>query len=487
MAKRPNLLLIMVDEMRGDCMSLAGHPDVKTPYLDSLASRGIWFPNAYSSCPTCVPARAVLHTGLSQRHTGRVGYQDGVAWNYGRTMAGELAKAGYYTQCVGKMHVHPLRETLGFHNVELHDGYLHEYRYPNVPYGENQLVADDYFYWLKTEKGIDCDVTDTGIDCNSWVARPWPYEEKYHPTNWVASRSIDFLRRRDPRRPFFLMTSFVRPHAPYDAPQHYFDLYERKELRPPLQGDWDDRALREELGGRYNAPTGPKDAELIRQQQAGYYACITHVDHQIGRLIMALVEQRLMEDTVILFASDHGEMLSDHCFSQKSRPYQGSVRIPMIISGAERWIGAQNRTNDALVELRDVMPTLLSLAQAEISTELDGSSMLAPSERETLHCEHVYEFGQKSFQMMLTKTDKYIWFSQTGQEQYFDLANDPTESHDGIADEKYQSRVSQLRQELIRVLAGCEEGYSDGTRLIAGHAPRILLRSVLGQDAQADE
>ena len=148
MNKRPNILLLMVDEMRGDCTGYAGHPDVKTPYLDSLASQGIVFPNAYSSCPTCVPARAILHTGLSQRHTGKVGYQDRVDWNYGCTMAGELAKAGYYTECVGKMHVHPLRNYLGFHHVELHDGYLHEYRYPNVPYSENQLVADDYFYWL---------------------------------------------------------------------------------------------------------------------------------------------------------------------------------------------------------------------------------------------------------------------------------------------------------------------------------------------------
>ena len=475
MNDRPNIVLIMTDEMRGDCMGCAGHPDVQTPYLDSLASRGVRFTNAYSSCPTCVPARAVLHTGLSQRHTGRVGYQDRVAWDYPVTMAGELAKAGYYTQCVGKMHVHPLRNYLGFHHVELHDGYLHEYRYPDVAYGENQLVADDYFYWLKSEKGIDCDITETGIDCNSWVARPWPYEEKYHPTNWVTSCSIDFLRRRDPRQPFFLMASFVRPHAPYDAPQRYFDLYDNRALRAPFVGDWDDIALREELGDRYNAPTGPRDPELIRQQQAGYYACITHVDHQIGRLLIALVEQRLMDNTVILFTSDHGEMLSDHCFSQKARPYQGSVHIPMIVSGPERLIGPQHRTSDALVELRDVMPTLLDIAQAEPPARTDGLSLLRTQTREALHCEHEYAMGQKSFQMILTKNDKFIWFSETGQEQYFDLAADPTESHDAIRDPAYQPRIVELRRMLIAELNGCEEGYSDGTRLFAGHEPRKLL------------
>ena len=109
MTRKPNLIMIMTDEMRGDCMGYAGHPDVKTPYLDTLAAQGIYYPNAYTACPSCIPARAALYTGLSQKHHGRVGYADGVDWNYPVTMAGELAKAGYYTQCIGKMHVHPLR------------------------------------------------------------------------------------------------------------------------------------------------------------------------------------------------------------------------------------------------------------------------------------------------------------------------------------------------------------------------------------------
>ena len=116
-------------------------------------------------------------TGLSQRHTGRVGYEDGVDWNYRRTLAGELSKAGYYTQCIGKMHVHPLRSLMGFHNVILHDGYLQAYRKASLPFYENQLVADDYFHWLKKERGLEADIIDTGIQCNSWVARPWLYDE----------------------------------------------------------------------------------------------------------------------------------------------------------------------------------------------------------------------------------------------------------------------------------------------------------------------
>ncbi len=121
---KPNILFLMTDQMRGDCMGIAGHPDVKTPYLDSLASTGQYFPNAYTACPSCIAARASLMTGLSPEHTGRVGYKDGVSWDYPITLAGELGKAGYDTQCVGKMHVHPLRNRLGFDDVQLHDGYL---------------------------------------------------------------------------------------------------------------------------------------------------------------------------------------------------------------------------------------------------------------------------------------------------------------------------------------------------------------------------
>ena len=468
---RPNIVLIMTDEMRGDCMGIAGHPDVQTPYLDSLAGSGIYFPNAYTTCPSCIAARAVLHTGLSPRGCGRVGYQDRVDWNYGSTMAGELAKAGYYTQCVGKMHVHPLRNSLGFHNIDLHDGYLHNYRRPELPAYESQKTADDYFYWLRNEKGVAADVTDTGLDCNSWMARPWIYEEKYHPTNWVTDRGIDFLRRRDPRMPFFLMLSYVRPHAPYDAPQVYFDLYD-KPLAPPASGDWDDRERLEREGHIFNNSVGPVNPTYIRRQQQGYYACITHVDQQIGRFVLELIERGLMDNTVILFTSDHGEMLSDHCFCRKSLPYQGSIRVPMFLHGPASILGKTGVTDPSVAALQDVMPTLLELAGAEIPAHLEGRSLLHPG-REALHREHSY--GELSNHFMVTGEDKYIWFSQTGRERYFRLDTDPQEQHDAIADPQWRERIGYLRSCLIRELEGRPEGYSDGTQLIVGRPVRSVL------------
>ena len=474
MDKKPNIILIMTDQLRGDCLGYAGHPDVKTPYLDTLASTGVMFDRAYSACPSCIAARAALHTVMEQSHHGRVGYEDGVPWNYEHTLSGELSKAGYYTQCVGKMHVHPLRNYLGFHNVELHDGYLHSARYASVPYRESQFYADDYFYWLKDQLGASADVTDTGIDCNSWVARPWTHEEKYHPTNWVTDRSLDFLRRRDPRQPFFLMASYLRPHPPFDAPQHYFDLYSGKDLRPPFIGSWETEEYLKRDGRIFDSKTGPADPELMRQAQIGYYACITHLDHQIGRLIMGLVEHEIYEDTVILFTSDHGEELCDHHMFRKSRPYEGSCRIPLLFragSGTGITVKSGQRCH-SVAELRDIMPTLLDIAGAEIPDSVDGKSLLplaadtGQTVRGWLHGEHSY--GDFSNHWIVTEHDKYIWYPETGQEQYFDLSEDPHELTDLSADPGCQARISQLRGYLIQSLKDRKEVFTDGKKLITG-------------------
>jgi len=195
---RPNIVLIVADQFRGDCLGFKGHPDVKTPYLDTMAARGMNFPNMYSACPTCIPARAALLTGMSQARNGRTGYQDGIDWNYEHTLAGEIAAQGYVTHCVGKMHVHPPRHRMGFHDVEIHDGYLHYYRKEDIPAYQAQDRYDDYLHWFRDKMGAHRDMNDAGIQCVSWVARPWPYEEQYHPTTWATERALDFLRRTLP-------------------------------------------------------------------------------------------------------------------------------------------------------------------------------------------------------------------------------------------------------------------------------------------------
>ena len=474
MVKQPNILFIMTDQLRGDSLGYAGHRDVKTPYLDTLAAKGIDFTHAYSACPNCIAARAALLTGLSPEHNKRVGYQDNVPWDYERTLPGELGKAGYYTICIGKMHVYPVRRYLGFDNVILHDGYMHASRYEDVPYRENQFYADDYFHWLKKELGADADSTYTGLDCNSWVARSWCYDEKYHPTNWVTDNVLDFFRRRDPDKPFFLMASYLKPHPPLDPPEYYLSRYINKELTPPFIGTWETKEFIEKEGRIFDSKTGPVDPELIHEMRAAYYALITHLDHQIGRVIQALIEHKLYENTLIVFSSDHGEELGDHYMFRKSRPYEGSCHIPLLFSNLEAIgiNGKQGMKIDAVAELRDIMPTLLDAAGRRDDEHYDGKSLLdvirKPDDepREYLHGEHSY--GQFSNHWIVTKNDKYIWYSESGEEQYFSLEDDPHEKENLINADDKQERISYLRSALIKELTGRSEGFTDGKRLIPG-------------------
>jgi len=303
-SERLNLLLIGVDQWRGDALGCAGHPVVQTPHLDVLASEGVRFRNAYAACPSCIPARAELMTGLCGARNGFVGYRDGVPWEYATTLAGTLAAAGYHTQCVGKMHVYPWRNLLGYHHVVLHDGYMHRARRDHRELG----MVDDYLPWLREQTGeVYADHNETGIGCNGYAVAPWCHADRLHPSAWVTTQSIDFLRRRDPTKPFFLTMSYHRPHPPLDPPASYLDRYRDAALPPIPVGDWVDYAPQPHHGLDSPLPADPAQMDLARR---AYFAQITFIDHQLNRMFMALNDHGLMDHTAILFFADHGSCCS---------------------------------------------------------------------------------------------------------------------------------------------------------------------------------
>ena len=480
---KPNVLLIMVDQMRGDCLGINGHPVVETPNLDNLAHKGVRFTNAYSATPSCIPARAALLTGLTQRTHGRVGYEDGVPWNYDHYLAGEFAAAGYHTQCIGKMHVFPTRSLCGFHNIELHDGYLHEVRRHSVSELEGFTACDDYLPWLRQRLGPEADMIDLGLGCNSWVARPWMYPEHLHPTNWTVDRSIDFLRRRDPTKPFFMMTSFVRPHSPLDPPKAYYDQYINQEFPDVPIGDWVDAADTPENHWLTDCYDGKLDPRALNRARAAYHALITHIDHQIGRLLEALFEYEVAQNTIILFTSDHGDLMGDHNMFRKNYPYQGAMNVPFILYDPNDLLHLQKGADRRdLVELRDVMPTLLECAGIPIPDCVEGKSVLPMARgektewRDYIHGEHSRR--ENSYQTIVTQKYKYIWFSDNGREQFFDLENDPTELHNLIEEKGFQEEIDRCRKLLIQELTGREEGYTDGKQLIVGRQPLNCLAHI---------
>jgi len=476
---KPNIVLIMVDQMRGDCLGVNGNEFIETPNLDMMATEGYNFENAYTAVPSCIASRAAILTGMSQKSHGRVGYEDGVSWNYKNTIASEFSKAGYHTQCIGKMHVYPERNLCGFHNIMLHDGYLHFARNKEGKASTQIEQCDDYLKWFREKKGHNVDLIDIGLDCNSWVSRPWGYEENLHPTNWVVNESIDFLRRRDPSKPFFLNMSFVRPHSPLDPPKFYFDMYKDEELPEHLMGDWANKEDEENRGKDINCVKGIINKKALKRAKAAYYGSITHIDHQIGRFLIALSEYGELNNTIFLFVSDHGDMMGDHNWFRKGIPYEGSTRVPFFIYDPGNLLkGKKGKVFDEVLELRDIMPTLLDFAHISIPDSVEGLSLKDLIEernstwREYIHGEH--SFGEDSNHYIVTKRDKFLWFSQRGEEQYFDLEKDPKELTNLINSEEYKDRIDYLRKILIRKLEGREEGYTDGNKLLKGHPVSTL-------------
>ncbi|WP_026820758.1 arylsulfatase [Arthrobacter castelli] len=481
--ERPNIVLICVDQWRGDALSAAGHPRVHTPYLDQLAAVGTRFSRAYSATPTCVPARVALMTGQSQEAHGRVGYSDGVSFDEAHpvTMPRELRNAGYQTQAIGKMHVYPERSRIGFDDVRLHDGYLH---YSRRRHDRDLRQIDDYLPWLQAQAGVSAieDYTDHGLSCNSVVARPWDKGEALHPTNWVSTEAISWLYRRDPTVPFFLYLSFHRPHSPLDPPQWAFDQYLNRPPRERIVGDWTDAYETHRRDGAHDAFFGRQDEWTHHRATAGYYGHLSHIDQQINRFLEALWEMRLRENTVVIFTSDHGDMMGDHDMYRKGFPYEGSAHIPFIMSVPEGY-GERGTVVDEVVELRDIMPTLLDMAAAPIPESVDGESLTpflrgdsSVSWRKDLHGEHTL-LGQ-SLQWVTDGKAKFVWMSGEGQEQFFDLVNDPNETVNLIEDPSWSVESGKWRQRLIDHLRDREEGYVKDNRLVIGQQPATMLSHV---------
>ena len=481
MPEAPNILLVMADQWRGDCLGSRGHPVVRTPHLDELAFQGTSFNRAYSASPTCVAARAAFFTGMHQKNHGFVGYNDNQRWNYTVTLPQTLAEAGFHTQCVGKMHVSPARSLMGFHNVILHDGYLHRDRVQ----GREYAFMDDYSHWFKGRRGsLDADYSDAGLGCNGYVVHPWPYEEMEHPSAWVTTESIRFLHRRDPGKPFFLMTSYHRPHPPLDPPDSSWRRYVNMEMPESPVGDWVEHA--QQTRGALNSPVPNSPGERADAKRA-YYAQISFIDSQMNRLFMALHEHKVRDNTIIIFTADHGDMLYDHRLIAKALPFEGSSRIPLLFFfppalRRKYGIGAGGNVSN-VVELRDIFPTLCDIAGVSVPNTVDGHSLLpmlkdagAGSVREYLHGEH--SFGDLSSHWLCGEREKYCWFSQSGRELLFDLENDPHECCD--LSRKRPKRLQFWRERLIDELKGREEGYVQNGRLHAGVEPRaVLQRSAL--------
>ncbi len=280
-------------------------------------------------------------------------------------------------------------------------------------------------------------------------------------------------------------------HPPFDPPQELYQQYLDSEIPEPVIGEWAD--IEDDNSGYMPVTRKGKVPEnRLRRARAAYYALIAHLDFEIGKFINIMQEFGVLNNTIILFTSDHGEMLGDHHRFAKSLPYEGSSAVPFIIHDSGNHLKLKRGSRvEQTVELRDIMPTLLDAAGVESPDTVDGKSVLPLAQgkktewREYIHGEHSY--GAISNHYVTNGKEKYIWFSQTGEEQYFDLENDPHELTDRSKDEGYEERVSALRLRLIHELKGREEGYSDGQCLVVGKKTKSLSEPYFINEEGANE
>lgn len=450
---RPHLLLLMSDQHRGDWLGCAGNPAVRTPNLDWLASSGVRFENAFSSTPTCTPARAALLTGMSPWRHGMLGYGR-VAESYRVEMPALLRAAGYRTLGIGKMHWHPQRALHGFHQTILDES-------GRV---ESPGFRSDYRAWFASE-APQLDPDATAIGWNDYTAAPYALPERLHPTAWTGACAAHFIEGYNGPEPFFLKVSFARPHSPYDPPRRFWDQYLSAALPPARAGRWAER-FRPRSSQRNDIWHGDVGPEWTRRARIGYSGSVSFVDEQIGRILEALQRRGWLEETFILYLSDHGDMTGDHFLWRKSYAYQPSARIPMIARGP----GApRGEVRSVPVEIRDVLPTLAAAAGLAVPDECDGQDLLR-ARRPWIDLEHDVCYDPSNHWNALTDGRwKYIFHAQDGREQLFDLANDPHELNE--SGDETQLRLWRAR--LTEHLAPRGEEWVRGGRLVPRPQSRL--------------
>lgn len=476
--ERPNVLLICTDHWGGWYTGAAGHPTVMTPTLDSLARAGAHFCNTYSACPTCIPARRSLMTGQTARtHGDRLFNQKlrmpDPAQN--PTLPQCFSEAGYQTFCVGKLHVYPQRDRIGFDEVVLNEEGRHQF-------GDS---ADDWELHLQ-EHGYAGEEYASGVCNNDMMVHPWHLPDRHHPTNWTAREMCKAMHRRDPTKPAFWYMSFVGPHQPMWPTKAYLDMYQHLPMDEPNFGDWsrDPEQMPYMVRAR-NDPfaaswASPHEIDLARR---AFYACITHIDHQIRVVIGYLSEQGLLDNTIIAFTADHGEMLGDHGLWTKGYMLEGSSRIPLVVSlpeGNDRL--GRGVTDDRLVEIRDIMPTLLDLADLDIPASVEGQSLCSDARRDYLYGEHWESYMAN--RMVRDDRHKLIWYPTGNVVHLFDLQNDPRETCNLADDPAHAETRARLTRLLVSELYGSDLDLVRDGELVGEPRPAELphaKRNLAGQ------
>ena len=471
-AKRPNVVLIIDDQHSPRAMGYTGLTPVRTPNLDRLARGGVRFSAAYANSPVCGPARHSIYTGLYVSDHGVL--RNDLPMADVPTMIAMLNRAGYTTANIGKMHNAPYHDRRDFQyvlNNEFFDtpaGISHYHAFLQSEIDGRGLVPDPS--WWKAKPGT-----------RSWLEHPrtlagthW-LPEDVTPERWITEQSLEFVRdqlARRPEKPFFLHASYFPPHHPYGPIAKYAEMYDPAEMSLPP--NFNREKLDAWCTGR-NTPKSLSDDE-VKWMLAHYYAFCTQLDAEVGVLLDGLDRLGVADNTIVIFLSDHGDMLGEHGMFYKGVMYEASVRTPFVI----RWPGVTKaRVVGTPVMHLDLVPTILRAAGIDVPENLPGRDLRPLLEGSDRWPERsVYsEYFTSRFVRLMIRRDNYKLmatgpYDRRGPMEYllFDVVADPWEMNDLASDADHRDTLDAMRRELTSIWDRQQRG-------LPRQMPRVVPRS----------
>jgi len=451
--KRPNVLFLMADQFRADAIGALGNREIYTPNIDRLVKAGVTFTNTYSQCPVCVAARYGIRTGCEPTRT-RIfsnaiskplpGQAASMQARCGTYLAETMRHLGYRTFGVGKFHTSPWDEKLGY-DVHLHSEEL--YATPD------QRRRDSFASWIRTEKpaynfieGLMGERTEM-----YYMPQMSPMPAEATVERWAADRAVEQIAAKVDQ-PWFGFVSFIGPHPPFAPPIPFNRLYDPDRMPNPVRGDLAHDHTDEQIPWMNHAIWAEDiNDSHARVLKARYYGEITYIDDCIGRILKAVDPQ----NTVIVFFSDHGDMLGDHHGWQKETYFESSAHVPFVVN----WPGRTKpgTTCDQLVALTDLFGLATQAAgkpEYRMGTDIVGALEGTAKRRDALFG-YYGEPGTPLFKIMARSGDwKYIWFANGGREQLFDLKSDPNEMTNLAG--RNRSMRNELRASAIRACSNPE-------------------------------
>jgi choline-sulfatase len=434
-----NLLFILSDQHNRDMLGCYGHPLVETPHLDRLAENGVRFDSAYTNCPICVPARASLATG---QYVHQIGYWDNAHPYEGRVKGWghRLIEEGHRVEAIGKLH---------YRNAEDDDGFSEKFVPLNVVEGIGDVMAS-----LRDIPPVRQGAREGIISAGPGTSTYLEFDEQIAE---LACRRLENLSRNPDEKPWVLLVSFVCPHPPYIAPPELFEKYFNADIPMPTQSkqdEWPKHPAFDEFR-RIMQWEEPFTEEEIRRVTAAYYGSCTQLDRQIGKVLNALNESNLSENTRILYTSDHGESMGRRGLFGKFTMYEESAAIPFILSGPD--VPKGTLCND-VISLVDCYQTILEAVGVEETPEesdLPGTSLwpLAQGEsQDRIALSEYHAVGTRNGYYMLRSGRYKLVYYVNAPPQLFDLETDPQEINNLAESPDHQTLLEDMERKLREIL-----------------------------------